>query len=192
MSTLTLQRPRWVTPSSSRHVEELPGPSGLPPQASIAGCLSSKSRPEEWRASLERLGRERSQVGELQSRIPAQLEESLFEELASALLENYWIGAAGDPRSYPYCVFLTTPHHGAGLASAGERVYLVQLKRISPEGCDAGTAEPRLSETWESVVPDTNRVYTVEQMAKAWNAIGRPISEDDVPLSIDPDDYPLF
>jgi hypothetical protein len=43
------------------------------------------------------------------------------------------------------------------------------------------------------VVPDTDRTYTMEQMAQAWQAIGRQVSEDDdVPLSVDPDDYPLF
>jgi hypothetical protein len=49
-----------------------------------------------------------------------------------------------------------------------------------------------VSETWEPVVPDTGQAYTVQQMAQAWKAIGRPVTEDDVPLSVDPDDYPLF
>jgi hypothetical protein len=45
---------------------------------------------------------------------------------------------------------------------------------------------------WEPIVPDADRAYTVEQMAQAWKSIGREITKDDVPLSVDPDEYPLF
>ncbi len=44
----------------------------------------------------------------------------------------------------------------------------------------------------KSVIPDTDRAYSVHQMARAWQAISSPITEDEVPLSVDPDDYPLF
>ncbi len=44
----------------------------------------------------------------------------------------------------------------------------------------------------ESVIPDADRAYSVHQMARAWQAISSPITEDEVPLSVDPDDYPLF
>jgi hypothetical protein len=47
-------------------------------------------------------------------------------------------------------------------------------------------------EAWEALVPDTDRAYTVQQMAQAWKASGQPIPEDDAALSVDPDDYPLF
>lgn len=40
--------------------------------------------------------------------------------------------------------------------------------------------------------PDTNRSVNVPQMARAWKAMSRPIPEDDTPLSVDPDDYPLL
>ena len=79
---------------------------------------------------------------------------------------------------------------GAG-GCAGGHVYLVQLKRSVPAP-EAGLAPERGPETGEPVAADTDRAYTVEQMARAWAAIGRPITEDDVPLSVDPDDYPLF
>jgi hypothetical protein len=46
--------------------------------------------------------------------------------------------------------------------------------------------------TLESVVPDTDRAYSVHQMARAWQAIGQPVAEDEIPLSVDPDDYLLF
>jgi uncharacterized protein (TIGR04255 family) len=189
MDTLTLQRPRRFSPSSSRRVEELVGPSGLPRQASIAGCLSSRGEPEDWGASLERVSRERSRAGEIRSPIPAQLGETLIKELASALV---WIGEAGHPRSCMECVFLTCAHHGSGVASAWGDVYLVQLKRTDPTEWDAGTPEERISEPWEPFVPDTDQACTVQQMAQAWKAIGQPVTEDDVPLSVDPDDYPLF
>jgi hypothetical protein len=45
---------------------------------------------------------------------------------------------------------------------------------------------------WEPIVPDTGRAYIVGQMAQAWTSLRREITEDDVPLSVDPDDYPLF
>lgn len=42
------------------------------------------------------------------------------------------------------------------------------------------------------VVADTHQPYTVPQMAQAWKAVAKPIPEGDCPLSVDPDDYPLF
>jgi hypothetical protein len=42
------------------------------------------------------------------------------------------------------------------------------------------------------VVANTAEPHTVQQMAQAWNAVARPIPANDVPLSVDPDDYPLF
>jgi hypothetical protein len=42
------------------------------------------------------------------------------------------------------------------------------------------------------VIADTNQPRTMQQMAQAWNAITRPIPDADIPLSVDPDDYPLF
>jgi hypothetical protein len=128
----------------------------------------------------------------LLSPIPALLEESLFQELASAVLEKVWIEGGGNPRGYTGCVLLTNPHHGSGLASMWGQVYLVQLKRTDPGAWEVGTPGERVPETEEPVVPDTDRVYTTQQMAQAWKAIGRPVKEDDVPLSVDPDDSTLF
>jgi hypothetical protein len=55
--------------------------------------------------------------------------------------------------------------------------------------------ESRVPETCDDMeaptVPDTDRVYSPEQMARAFDAIGRPIVEDDATLSFDPDDYLL-
>ncbi len=48
------------------------------------------------------------------------------------------------------------------------------------------------AESWQPIVPDTDGAYTVQQMARAWKAIGRQVVEDEIPLSVDPDDYPLF
>lgn len=192
MDTLTQQRPRRFTASSSRQVEELVGPSGLPRQASIDGCLSSREQPEEWGASLERVGQERSRVLQLLLHIPAPLEEGLFEGLASAVLENAWMEGAGHPRIWTDCVFLRSAHHGSGVASAWGQVYLVQLKRTDRAEDEEGPPEERVSETWEPIVPDTDRPCTVQEMARAWEALGKPITTDDVPLSVDPDDYPLF
>jgi hypothetical protein len=173
-------------------VEELASSSGLPLQASIAGCLSSRGQAEVWGASLARLGQERSRVETLPSHLPALLEGGLFTELASAVLENVWMGSAGPPGSCTEYVFLTSLHHSSGVAIPWGQVYLVQLTRTDPAGCEAGPTEDSASETWESVVPDTDYSCTAQQMARAWRAITRPLPEDDVPLSVDPDDYPLF
>jgi hypothetical protein len=50
----------------------------------------------------------------------------------------------------------------------------------------------RSAESRDLVEADTDRAYTVQQMASAWRTISQPIVEDDVPLTVDPDDYPLF
>ncbi len=44
----------------------------------------------------------------------------------------------------------------------------------------------------EPIGPDTDRAYTVEQMAQAFRAVGQPITEDHGARSFDPDEYPLF
>ena len=55
------------------------------------------------------------------------------------------------------------------------------------------TATPKKKvELSDPVVADTDQPFSVQQMAQAWKAISKPIPEDDVPLSVDPDDYPLF
>jgi hypothetical protein len=189
---LTLQRQRWFTASSSRRVEELAGPSGLPPQASIAGCLAFRREAEEWGASLERLGQERGRVEKLPSRIPALLEEALFEELTSALVEGGWITATGWPLTCGNCLFLTSACHGYGGTSAPGLVYLVHLHRTDPAEGKNGPPDEGASESSEAVVPDTESARTVHELAQAWKAIGRPVPEEDAALSVDPDDYPLF
>ena len=42
------------------------------------------------------------------------------------------------------------------------------------------------------VVADTDQLRTMQQMAQAWKAVAKPIPEDAISLSVDPDDYPLF
>ncbi len=44
----------------------------------------------------------------------------------------------------------------------------------------------------DEYTPDTDRTYTMEQMARAWEALSRPLLEDDAELSFDPDEHPLF
>ena len=48
------------------------------------------------------------------------------------------------------------------------------------------------AESWGPVFADTDQPYTMQQMAQAWKAVTKPIPEDDIPVSVDPDDYPLF
>jgi hypothetical protein len=170
----------------------LPLASGLPVQASIAGCLSSREQPEVWRASLERLGQEHSRVEALSSQLPTLLEERLFEGLSSAFLENVWIGGIAHPHTCREFVFLTSPYPCSGLASAWGQVYVVQFNLTHPAGEEAGTLEQWKPEAWEPIVPDTDRTYDTQQMKQAWEAIGREVTEDDLPLSFDPDDHPLF
>ncbi len=43
-----------------------------------------------------------------------------------------------------------------------------------------------------AVVADTDQPRTMHQMAQAWRAVAKPIPEDYIPPSVDPDDYPLF
>jgi hypothetical protein len=42
------------------------------------------------------------------------------------------------------------------------------------------------------VVADTDQPRTMQQMAQAWKAVSEPITDDDLSVSVDPDDYPLF
>ena len=48
------------------------------------------------------------------------------------------------------------------------------------------------AESWGPVVADTDQPRTLQQMAQAWKTVAKPIPADDIPLSVDPDDYPLF
>ncbi len=55
--------------------------------------------------------------------------------------------------------------------------------------------EEVLTETVEEcgpVVADSDQPRTMQQMAQAWKAITSPIPDAGIPLSVDPDDYPLF
>ena len=47
------------------------------------------------------------------------------------------------------------------------------------------------SEELETITPDTDQVLTVAQMAEALRAFAKPTTKKDIPLAIDPDDYPL-
>src|SRR5262249_5584470 len=50
-----------------------------------------REQPEEWAASLERLGPARSRVKELLLDVPTLMEEALFQDLVSSILQNVWI-----------------------------------------------------------------------------------------------------
>ena len=66
-----------------------------------------------------------------------------------------------------------------------------------PVALPNGTVEPveasrEKPEAWGPMVADTDQPSTVPQMAQAWQAFTEPIRDEDTPLSVDPDDYPLF
>jgi hypothetical protein len=192
MDALMLERPGRISPSSSRRIEEAVCPSGLPAQGSIAGSLTLEARREEWGACLERLGQEWSRVAPLPPHVRAPVEEEVVKGLAYTLPPGFWIGEVGLPGSCTSCVFLTSPQHGTIVAIAAGQVYLVQFRQAGSTQAGVSAPKARPSEAGEPIVPDTDHAYTVEQMARAWKSLGRAITEDDVPLSVDPDDYPLF
>ena len=190
--TVTLQAAGRFASSSSQRVEELTGASGLPARASIAGCLLSNRMPEEWGALLQRVGQERSRVEELGARLPVGHEDVLFEECVKAVFQRVWIGEVGGGHREMGCVFLAG--HSAAPAVFGScgRIYAVQVARVEPARRKPDIGESRTREAMERIVPDTDKAYTVQQMARAWELLGKPITEDDTSLSVDPDDYPLF
>ena len=49
-----------------------------------------------------------------------------------------------------------------------------------------------LVEPIEQASADSDRPLTNQQMAKAWRTISKPAAVDEIRLSIDPDDYPLY
>jgi hypothetical protein len=71
-------------------------------------------------------------------------------------------------------------------ALAGIRQQLEQCIRLTEERMAALRHVP------EAVVADTDRPHSVEELAHAFDAIGRGVAADDASLSSDPDDYPLF
>jgi hypothetical protein len=52
-------------------------------------------------------------------------------------------------------------------------------------------ASRKKAESCGPVTADTDQPYTVQQMAQAWKVFAKPIPEE-IALSVDPDDYPLF
>jgi hypothetical protein len=79
-----------------------------------------------------------------------------------------------------------------GIWQSCGRVYLVRVEPTELPERKTGELAPATLGAWEPVVPDTDQAYTVQEMARAWQAIGKPVPEDDAALSVDPDDYPLF
>jgi hypothetical protein len=51
---------------------------------------------------------------------------------------------------------------------------------------------PKEPDASKPITADTDHPRTFQQMAQAWKNISRKIPDDDAPLSVDPDDYPLF
>lgn len=80
-------------------------------------------------------------------------------------------------------------HIENGVVVFDEAVPLAEGTRVRIEAVDKPLQEPDSS---ERPVVDTKESYSVRQMAHAWTAITKPIPEDHVRLSVDPDEYPLF
>lgn len=82
------------------------------------------------------------------------------------------------------------------------QVTLTLPESIGREAEAAGLLRPEALETLlreeirrrgrQSFAPDTDRSASAQQMAQGWDAISRPILEDDALVTVDPDDYPLF
>ena len=51
-----------------------------------------------------------------------------------------------------------------------------------------GTKEK--AESSGPVSADTDRPHTMQEMAQAWKTVAKPISAEDVPISVDPDETP--
>ncbi len=79
-------------------------------------------------------------------------------------------------------------HIENGLVVLDEPVALPDGTVVRIEPVASSAEEPPFH---EHVAADTDRSYTVQQMAHAWKAISKPIP-DDVSISVDPDEYPLF
>ena len=90
------------------------------------------------------------------------------------------------------------PHDHREARREGEAVEAEQgLATIRRHGKVNRQVEPvaaaeQKAESWGPVSADTDQPYTMQQMAQAWKRITKPIPEDDIRLSVDPDDYPLF
>ncbi len=80
-------------------------------------------------------------------------------------------------------------HIENGVVVVDEPVALPNGTAVRIEPVAALTEVP---ESRGPVVADTDQAATVEQMAQAWEAITKPIRQENVPLAVDPDDYPLF
>jgi hypothetical protein len=59
-------------------------------------------------------------------------------------------------------------------------------------GIEPVEASKEMADSGEPVLADTDQPHPMQQMAHAWKAITKPMPPEDVPLSVDPDDYPLF
>ena len=185
MEHLTIQRQLGFTASSSQRLVQQPVSSGLPMQGSIAGCLSIETEPREWIASLMRLGHGQTRVMDAPPRVPVLLEENLYAEFASAIQENVWMERSGHRQTQAAGRMLSASAvHFSGVVSGLDHVYVFHLKRAASEESDTPEQEVPLA--------DTDQPFTVQQMAHAWKTISKPIPEDDVSISVDPDDYPLF
>jgi hypothetical protein len=70
------------------------------------------------------------------------------------------------------------------------------LRHGEPAGHKAPTGglrnEGNQSAGTEPIAPDSDVPLTVAQMAEAFDKLGTPTTQQDVELSVDPDDYPLF
>lgn len=45
---------------------------------------------------------------------------------------------------------------------------------------------------YEPIEPDTDIVWTGEMLARAWEMMTRPVTEESEILTFDPDDYPVY
>jgi hypothetical protein len=61
-----------------------------------------------------------------------------------------------------------------------------------PSNCPSNHHLAMPSDDDLDIVPDTDQAMTIEEMAEAFRRIGTPTECEDVELSFDPDDYPLY
>lgn len=173
-------------------MEQVIAHSGLPLEGSIAQCHGSRIRTEEWCASLERIGQERSRIEELPLLLTTRSKQSFFQKLYEALPLEVWNQETDLPQSQTVCIFLSNPCELSCVVQMWEGAHLLRLEPIVGRSPLENELDTHNSETWESMIPDTDQSRTLQQMSQAWKSIGRPMVEDDISLSVDPDDYPLF
>lgn len=91
----------------------------------------------------------------------------------------------------------TPPATGAAAASSGESPEHAELRRLSirreiQAAYNRDRHDEEASSDDQDLVPDTDVPMTVEEMARAFDRLGTPMTEEEPELPFDPDDYPLY